>query len=167
MSGMGLRKVWALLLLGFWLSACASGEAVSPLERAVGVGQEMVEGGRVQGQAEADLAEGIFLRVRHNPARCDVPALEIYTHGQWIRAYFDGSQEVIARLQVFEGSAPVLSRTSYVEVSGKFSGRRRTEAGVRYPVFAISDLREAAVTDGGPRADAEPFERFDQPRACL
>lgn len=154
------------LLFGAW--GCASGgEAVSPLERAVGVSQEKIEGGRAKGQQDADVVRGVFLKVRYNPARCDVPSFEVFTHERWTRVFFDGSQEITTTLQEFESGSSVLSDSSYLEVSGKFSGRRRTDAGARYPVFTISDLRKPSITDGRSRAGAEPFERFDEPRACL
>lgn len=167
---MGERGWWRIVvgvMAGIVLQGCASGEAISPLERAVVAGQERVEDGRASGQAEADETPGVFLRLRHNPARCDVPAFEIRTHGRWVRAYVDGNPDVLARLQDFEQRAGVLSAASYGEVTGKFTGRRRTEAGVRYPVFVMSDFREAAIADGSSRAGAEPFQGFDQPRACL
>ncbi len=166
-----MNKFAFLIALGIVLQisawGCASGEAISPLEHAVNTSQAKVETGRTKGQQDADVVPGVFLTVRYNPARCDVPAFEVFTHERWTRVFFDGNQQFLEALQGFEGSSAVLSQRSYLEVSGKFSGRRRNDVGVRYPVFLISELRQPAITNGRSRAGAEPFERFDEPGTGL
>ncbi len=166
-----MKRFIAIIALGVGLQicawGCASGEAVSPIERAVDVSQGKIEGGLAKGKQNADVVRGVFLTVRYNPAGCDVPAFEVFTHERWTRVYFDGDAEIMVALQDFENGSRILSDTSYLEVSGKISGRRRNDAGVRYPIFDISDLRKPSVANGRARAGAEPFERFDEPRACL
>ncbi|MBA2662022.1 MAG: hypothetical protein H0U74_06975 [Bradymonadaceae bacterium] len=131
-----------VLALAFVMLGCATGPQLPAPQRALGAGQRSIDNSIARAFSASEAAPRYVLRLRHNPTRSDVPPFEVYSHERWLRSFLDATPELLAQIQAFEQRTAQSARLEHLEIEGKFSGRRRTESGARFPVFVIVDVRQ-------------------------
>ncbi|MFU8804717.1 MAG: hypothetical protein ACNA8W_12960 [Bradymonadaceae bacterium] len=135
-----MRLYVVFLMAIIILSACASGPDISNEERALVLGQRTVHQSVARSFTTSETQQSFRVRARYNPVQCDLPEFEVYGHEKWNRAYLDGSREILSEVQGFKDRSSGSYAMGFLDVEGTFSGTRRAQSGVRYPVFVVVGL---------------------------
>lgn len=127
------------------LFGCATGKSskrsVPPEKKAVRTGQAHVRGGLEDAFEASEKRDVYTVRGRFNEPRCDAPDFEVFAHGKWTRAYLDGKNDLTQKLESLEEKARESNSLETLELRGRFSGKRRAETGLKYPVFWVESVK--------------------------
>lgn len=132
----------SLFLLGWATVGCAgpSAETIPPERRAVEASRGAVARSVQRGLRVSDDRDSYRVPVRLNPPRCPGPDWEIYAHGRWTRVYLEAGHRLEGRLDGLRSRLSEGGGLATATIEGAIDGRRRTDTGLRYPVFYVTSL---------------------------
>ncbi len=136
-----------LIVASIVTSGCATGsstggEEVSPKERAVRAGHQKIRGGLQQAFEETESSAPYTLPARYNPPNCEGPDFEVFAHGRWNRVFLETDDKQRETLESLERSEQTITDAQPIQFKGEWSGTRRTESGLKYPVFWVKSIEK-------------------------
>lgn len=116
-------------------TGCATGSGPDRGVRAVEASREAVVAGVEAGVEGSEALAPFDVPVRYNPARCDCPDYEVRIRGRWLRAYIEGDEELMTRLERFSARAEDDPQAQMVLRGWLTADTRRSSREVSYQVF--------------------------------
>jgi hypothetical protein len=90
----------------------------------------------------AESVDGIFTRLRWNPAVCNCPDHELMLYGHWTRCEIGGEETPLAALAAFVKDGAAASPSSFLRVKGQLLDETEERDGRTFCVFEIAVVEE-------------------------